>query len=147
MVVPLGPMLYRLAYQPLAEASVLVLLIISVAVHFALVGLGLFFFGAEGSRTPAFSDASFQLGTLNVNGQTLWVLGASLATQNLLDSREGRAIRALKGGGLMAQSMGVNTTRAKIVIFLIAALLAWGGQPQARPAPNRLPHETEECIE
>jgi branched-chain amino acid transport system permease protein len=54
----------------------------------------------------------------------LVLLGAILATQNLLDSREGRAIRALKGGGLMAQSMGVNTTRAKIVIFLIAALLA-----------------------
>ena len=39
MVVPLGPMLYRIAYQPLAEASVLVLLIVSVAVHFALTGM------------------------------------------------------------------------------------------------------------
>jgi len=36
LVVPLGPMVYRLAYQPLANASVLVLLIISVAVHFAM---------------------------------------------------------------------------------------------------------------
>ena len=55
LVVPLGPMIYRLAFQPLTEASVLVLLIVSVAVHWALVGLGLLFFGAEGSRTPAFS--------------------------------------------------------------------------------------------
>jgi branched-chain amino acid transport system permease protein len=39
------------------------------------------------------------------------LLGAMLATQNLLDSREGRAIRALKGGGLMAEAMGVNTAR------------------------------------
>jgi len=56
----------------------------------------------------------------------IWIvlLGAVLATQNLLDSREGRAIRALKGGGLMAESMGVNTARTKIVIFLIAALYA-----------------------
>jgi len=54
----------------------------------------------------------------------LVVIGAVLATQNLLDSREGRAIRALKGGGLMAESMGVNTARTKIVIFLIAALFA-----------------------
>jgi len=52
------------------------------------------------------------------------LLGAILATQNLLDSREGRAIRALKGGSLMAESMGVNTARAKVVIFLIAALFA-----------------------
>jgi branched-chain amino acid transport system permease protein len=54
----------------------------------------------------------------------LALLGAVLATQNLLDSREGRAIRALKGGSLMAESMGVDTARTKIVIFLIAALFA-----------------------
>jgi branched-chain amino acid transport system permease protein len=60
LVVPLGPMIYRLAYQPLAEASVLVLLIVSVAVHWGLVGLGLLFFGAEGSRTPAFLGARRQ---------------------------------------------------------------------------------------
>ncbi|MGE7990995.1 ABC transporter permease subunit [Pseudomonas sp. NPDC089554] len=52
------------------------------------------------------------------------LLCAMLITQNLLDSREGRAIRALKGGQLMAESMGVNTFRAKMVIFLIAALFA-----------------------
>jgi hypothetical protein len=33
LVIPLGPMIYRVAYQPLAGASVLVLLIVSVAVH------------------------------------------------------------------------------------------------------------------
>ncbi|MND49442.1 Glutamine transport ATP-binding protein GlnQ [compost metagenome] len=52
------------------------------------------------------------------------LLGAMLVTQNLLDSREGRAIRALKGGQLMAESMGVNTFRSKLVIFLISALFA-----------------------
>ncbi|NMY06172.1 branched-chain amino acid ABC transporter ATP-binding protein/permease [Pseudomonas sp. WS 5059] len=56
----------------------------------------------------------------------IWlVLGAAmLITHNLLDSREGRAIRALKGGQLMAESMGVNTFRSKMVIFVIAALFA-----------------------
>lgn len=43
-------------------------------------------------------------------------------TLNLLDSREGRAIRALKGGVVMAEAMGVDTARSKVVIFLIAAL-------------------------
>ena len=52
------------------------------------------------------------------------VLLAMLTIRNLLDSREGRSIRALKGGSVMAEAMGVNTPRAKIVIFLIAALLA-----------------------
>jgi len=43
---------------------------------------------------------------------------------NLLDSREGRAIRALKGGQTMAESMGVNTFRAKMAAFLVAAAFA-----------------------
>ncbi len=49
---------------------------------------------------------------------------AILITRNLLNSREGRAIRALKGGQLMAESMGVNTFRSKMVIFLISAIFA-----------------------
>ena len=55
----MGPFVYRLAYEPIAEASTLLLLIVAVAVHFAMVGLGLVMFGAEGSRTTAFSDATF----------------------------------------------------------------------------------------
>src|ERR1039457_5735701 len=54
----------------------------------------------------------------------LTTLAALLATRNLLDSRVGRAIRALKGRGIMAESFGVNTARLKIIIFLHAALLA-----------------------
>ena len=49
---------------------------------------------------------------------------ALLTMHNLLDSRSGRAIRALKGGGLMAESFGVDTARMKIIIFVHAALLA-----------------------
>ncbi|MDO9157939.1 MAG: ATP-binding cassette domain-containing protein, partial [Burkholderiaceae bacterium] len=51
------------------------------------------------------------------------VLGA-FALQNLLDSRTGRAIRALKSATQMAEAMGVNTFRHKVGIFLIAALFA-----------------------
>ena len=51
------------------------------------------------------------------------ILGV-VATQNLLDSRDGRAIRALKGGVVMAEAMGVNTAWYKIVIFTIAAQFA-----------------------
>lgn len=56
----------------------------------------------------------------------IWIvlLGAIWLTRNLLDSRSGRAIRALKGGVVMAEAMGVDTGRTKIVIFLIAALFA-----------------------
>jgi branched-chain amino acid transport system permease protein len=54
----------------------------------------------------------------------LFVIIAVIALQNLLNSRPGRAIRALKGGGVMAEAMGVNTAWMKIVIFVLAALLA-----------------------
>ena len=56
----------------------------------------------------------------------IWILAllALLSIHNLLDSRSGRAIRALKGGGLMAESFGVDTAQMKIVIFIYAALLA-----------------------
>jgi branched-chain amino acid transport system permease protein len=52
------------------------------------------------------------------------VILAVLMVQNLLNSRPGRAIRALKGGGVMAEAMGVNTTWMKIAIFVVAAILA-----------------------
>jgi ABC-type branched-subunit amino acid transport system ATPase component/ABC-type branched-subunit amino acid transport system permease subunit len=56
----------------------------------------------------------------------IWVLTllALGSIHNLLDSRSGRAIRALKGGGLMAESFGVDTAHMKIIIFVYAALLA-----------------------
>ena len=44
--------------------------------------------------------------------------------QNLLNSRPGRAIRALKGGVVMAEAMGARTAWLKVVCFLIAAVLA-----------------------
>ncbi|MFX8133607.1 branched-chain amino acid ABC transporter permease, partial [Acinetobacter baumannii] len=69
----------RLAYRALSGASVLTLLIVSVGVHFALTGIGLVFFGAEGYRTPAFWDARFDLGPLSFTGQTLIIFGASVA--------------------------------------------------------------------
>ena len=52
------------------------------------------------------------------------VLMLAVALLHLLDSRAGRAIRALKGGSQMAESMGINTFRFKVTIFLIAAMYA-----------------------
>ncbi|HEV3424728.1 MAG TPA: branched-chain amino acid ABC transporter ATP-binding protein/permease [Paraburkholderia sp.] len=56
----------------------------------------------------------------------IWVvvLGAVVSVQNLLNSRPGRAIRALRGGGAMAEAMGVNTAWMRVVIFIYAAVLA-----------------------
>jgi branched-chain amino acid transport system permease protein len=54
----------------------------------------------------------------------LCVLLAVILSLNLLDSRMGRAIRALRGGAQAADSFGVDIPRAKLVVFVYAALLA-----------------------
>jgi branched-chain amino acid transport system permease protein len=128
IIIPLGPMLYRLAYQPLAEASTLVLLIVSVGVHFALVGLGLVMFGAEGSRTNAFSDARFDVGALSISGQSLWIVGVSALLIGALyfyfeRTLQGKALRATAVNRLGARLVGIGTTQAGRLSFTLAAAM------------------------
>src|ERR1700723_134715 len=52
------------------------------------------------------------------------VLVAAVLTMNLLDSRTGRAIRALRRGHIAAEAFGVQTPRAKLLVFIYAAVLA-----------------------
>ena len=75
---------------------------------------------------PPLVVAGISLATPRALGVVIWavLLLALWALHNLLDSREGRAIRALKGGRLMAESMGVDTARHRIKLFVLAALLA-----------------------
>ena len=79
IVAAIGLFLYRIAFQPLAHTSVLVLLIASVGCHLALQGFGLVFFGAEGQRGPAMSDAAFTVGPLRFTGQSIAVYGITVA--------------------------------------------------------------------
>ncbi len=41
LILPIAPLLDRVVFRPIADASVLLLLTVAVALHFALVGLGL----------------------------------------------------------------------------------------------------------
>ena len=128
IVTAIGPLLYRLAYQSLADASVLVLLIVSVGVHFALTGFGLLFFGAEGSRNPSFWDASFTLGPLLISGQTLIILMTSVALIVVLwlffeHSLYGKALRATAVNRLGARLMGISSTSAGKLSFGLAAFI------------------------
>lgn len=128
IVVPLGPMLYRLAYQPIAEASVLMLLIVSVAVHVVLIGLGLLFFGAEGTRTPAFTEGTLDLGATTLQYQTLWILASSAVLIVALyaffeRTIYGKALRATALNRTGARLMGISTTMAGKLSFTLAALI------------------------
>ncbi len=133
LVVPMGPMIYRIAYQPLAGASVLVLLIVSVAVHTAMIGLGLLFFGAEGSRTPTFTDLSFELAGAPLQGQTILVVVASaLLIIGLYFFFErtlyGKALRATAMNRTGARLMGIPPILAgKLCLTFAAAIGAFSG--------------------
>lgn len=80
IVAAIGLFLYRIAFQPIAHTSVLVLLIASVGCHLALQGLGLVFFGAEGLRAPALSNVALTAGPLRFTGQSLAVYGLTIAS-------------------------------------------------------------------
>ena len=128
LVVPLGPLIYRLAFQPIASASSLVLLIVSIAVHVSLVGMGLLLFGPEGARTRPFSEQGLELGPVALNSQTLWIIAASLGLIIGLfvffeRTLYGKALRATAVNRMGARLMGISPEMAGKSTFVLAALI------------------------
>ena len=128
LVTPMGPLVYRLAFRPLAHATVLILLIVSVALHLAMVGLGLFFFGAEGSRTEAFAEARWDVGGLTITGQSVVILGVTallVVAMYFFFERTivGKALRATAINRVGARLMGIPTALSGDLSFALAALI------------------------
>ena len=75
---------------------------------------------------PAMHLLGVDLGTGRGLHPLVWALAllAALAVLRLLDSRPGRAIRALKHGSTMAEAMGISTFRYKLTAFVLAAVFA-----------------------
>ena len=78
------------------------------------------------SGLPPFSIGPISLIDARAVYYLIWlvVLVAVVLSENLLDSRVGRAMRALRGGSVAAEAFGVDTARAKLIVFVYAALLA-----------------------
>jgi len=78
------------------------------------------------SAIPPLSIGSFKMIDPGTIYFAIWfaVLISALLTMNLLDSRTGRAIRALRRGHIAAEAFGVHTPRAKLLVFIYAAVLA-----------------------
>jgi branched-chain amino acid transport system permease protein len=123
-----GPLVYRVAYQSLESATPLVLLIVSVGVHFAMTGLGLLFFGAEGFRNPPFWDLRLNVGPLLLTGQTIITGLATLALIVLLwlyfeRSLRGKALRATAVNRTGARLMGISSNTSGQLTFTMAAFI------------------------
>jgi branched-chain amino acid transport system permease protein len=129
IVTPMGPLIWRFAFRPIADASVLALLILSMALHFVLIGLGLVFFGPEEASAPTIIDASFDLGSLTVSGQSLavvlccallvialrWFFGATI---------HGKALRAAASDRLGARLVGIDAGATGALAFGLASFIA-----------------------
>ena len=128
MVAAMGPLLYRLVYQPIARASVLVLLIVSVALHLVLVELGLFVFGPDGARTEPLVAWKLTIGGVPIAAQSLVIYAVSaivVAALYVLSERTlyGKALRAAAINPTGARLMGVSSAMAGSTAFLLAAII------------------------
>ena len=128
IIVPMGPNLYRIAFRPLAESSVLTLFITSIGVHFAMTGLCLVFFGAEGQRAKTLSDLVLPVGPLIVTGQILFVYATTLVAMMALAlffgrTLAGKALVATAMNRLGARLVGVRTEASGRLAFALAALI------------------------
>jgi branched-chain amino acid transport system permease protein len=129
LVVPIIPLVARVALQPIADASVLVLLIASLALHYLLSGLGLLFFGPEGSRTAPLAGGAISLGGFSVSGQVLLMVGASLVLSGLFflafeRTVAGKALRATAINRVGARLVGIRPARTALLAYVAASLLA-----------------------
>jgi branched-chain amino acid transport system permease protein len=129
LVLPLGPLLYRIAFRPIADAPVLVLLIVSVVLHFAISGVALIFFGPESARPRPLVDVFFTIGVLTVSGQQLLMLGASALIAMLLFlffayTLTGKALRATAVNRVGARLAGIRPGVTGATAFLLASVIA-----------------------
>jgi branched-chain amino acid transport system permease protein len=128
IVAAIGLFLYRIAFQPIAHTSVLVLLIASVGCHLALQGMGLVFFGAEGQRGPTISNFVFTVGQLRFTGQNIavyaitvtFIVGLWLFFGTTL---YGKALRATAVNRLGARLVGIRTSLSGQLAFLLASVI------------------------
>jgi len=128
IVAAIGLYLYRIAFQPIAHTSVLVLLIASVGCHLALQGFGLVFFGAEGQRGPALSSDAITIGALRFTGQSMAVYAITIALIVGLwlffgHTLVGKALRATAVNRLGARLVGIRTTLSGQMAFLLASVI------------------------
>jgi branched-chain amino acid transport system permease protein len=129
LVVPIAPLVARVALQPIADASVLALLIVSLALHFLLSGLGLLFFGPEGFRTRPLAEGALMLGDLPVSAQVLLMIASAVvlsALFYLLFQRTvaGKALRATALNRVGARLVGIRPARTAALAYGLASLLA-----------------------
>jgi branched-chain amino acid transport system permease protein len=128
ILIPLSLVIYRLVFAPLAEASILVLLIAAFGVHLALIGFGLLFFGPEGVRTQSLLDFAVSFGKLLITGQNIAMVITTLLLLVLLwlifeRTLIGKALRASAINRTGARLVGIPMALSGMLSVAIAAAI------------------------
>lgn len=112
----------RLRGHYLAMATLGLGIIIAIVLNREITITG----GPDGMSVPA-----LRLGEWRLIGTTTWywisggaLLVAVWLSLNLIDSGVGRALRALHGSEVAAETAGIDTTRYKVLVFVVSAVLA-----------------------
>lgn len=129
LVTPIGPYLYEIVFEKIARASSLILLIVSLAIHFVLSGSVLVLFGAEGIRNKVSILPNVTLAGLPFSGYALTVtLVAALTCLALYASFSksllGKSLRATADNPAGASIVGINPSSSASRAFAIAAFIA-----------------------
>lgn len=130
LVVPVAPVVARVAFQPIADASVLVLLIVALALEFVLSGIALLSFGPQGIRTNPLVAGSVILGDgLVISAQAILLISAAIVISGLFflvfeRTSMGKALRATAINRVGARLVGIRPARSAMLAYGCASLLA-----------------------
>lgn len=128
LVAPLGPMIYRVAFQPLPDGDPLTFFMLSIAIDAAMIGLGLVLFGPDGVRTASYTALQFSLNGVPVPGQNVYILAvAALLTLGLYlffhRTVRGKMLRATAVNRVGARLMGISVEGAGRLAMTLAAII------------------------
>jgi branched-chain amino acid transport system permease protein len=115
VILPVAPLLNRIVFRPIADASVLLLLVVSV--------------GPEGVRTESLVDYTAIIAGTPISGQTILIVVSAIFFSFLLYlfftfTLYGKALHATAMNRTGARLMGIRPHQSGTIAFLLGSLLA-----------------------
>ncbi len=129
IVTILGALMERFTIQPLENASILTLIISTIAVSIIFRGLAMLVWGRDPYALPAFSKTPpFTLFNAIIQPQALWVLGITTVVVILLSvffkyPMIGKAMRACADSPEASLLMGIPVKKMVLVSFALSAAI------------------------
>jgi branched-chain amino acid transport system permease protein len=129
LVTLIGAMFERLAIHPLKNASLITLIIITLAASILFRGLAMFLWGKDPYMLPSFgSQEAVQFLGATIQPQIFWVLGITILvvlgiTFFFKRTLTGKAMTACAFNPLAARLVGINVRKMVLISFGVSAAL------------------------